>query len=175
MMAHPLPPQGTAKPMSRWGSVEIAMMFLDRARALRAPGINANRLIVEITATMPAPAATDQTDWIGTAPRNHRRDAGMSGRLPAIASVTLEPNQRRILRLLATLDTRPQPAGPPLQMCANRRRLRASAEAMQTLHRARLVNGAGSRDPWGTGNTPDSSWWWLSSAGLELARQLAPS
>lgn len=107
-------------------------------------------------------------DWTGTAACNHRRDAGMrpSPACPALADLTA--NQRRILTVLAALDTRAIPGGTALRLCVNRRRLKASAESMQELHAAGLVNGAGSRDPWGTGNTPDSSWWWLTTVGMRL-------
>lgn len=115
-----------------------------------------------------AAASTDDPAWADTAPRNHRRDAALRlpHTVPGLCGLTA--NQRRILRLLADLDARPVPGGTKLYLCTNRRRLRASAEAMQELWHLGLVNGAGSRDAWGTGNTPASSWWWLSSAGLQL-------
>jgi hypothetical protein len=86
----------------------------------------------------------------------------------AAARNDLTPNQRRIIDLLATLDAQPMPDGTRIRMCANRRRLRASAEAMQELYRRGIGSGAGSREPWGTGNTPASAWWWLTAAGLRL-------
>lgn len=86
-------------------------------------------------------------DWTGTVTCNHRRDAGMPRGTPAIRASDLSANHRRILRILAALDTRLMPDGQPLRMCVNRRRLKASAETMQDLYRAGLVNGAGSRDP----------------------------
>lgn len=122
---------------------------------------------------MNIPSTAGADEWAGTAPCNHRRDAGLRPADAAVRFADLDTNQRRILRLLAGLDARRLPDGTMLRMCVNRRRLKASAEAMQALHRLGLVNGAGSRDAWGTGNTPDSSWWWLSSAGLALVQSIA--
>lgn len=117
---------------------------------------------------MTAETPTITADWTGTAVCNHRRDAGMRPALSTPAMAELTANQRRILTVLSSLDTRSMPCGTALRLCVNRRRLKARAEAMQELHAAGLVNGAGSQDPWGTGNTPDTSWWWLTSAGLRL-------
>jgi hypothetical protein len=164
----------SATPLHRWGSEEINAFIRAAVNrpTLPAPGNNARRLIQESTGPMPPTTEATATDWTGTTMCNHRRDAAMPTGSPAIGLADLEPNHRRILRILSTLDTRPQPGGTVLRMCVNRRRLKASAETMQDLHRAGLVNGAGSRDPFGTGNTPDSSWWWLSTAGIEMARRM---
>lgn len=161
-----------ATPLHRWGSGDIDTFIRAAVNrpTLPAPGNNARRLIQESTRPMPPTTEATATDWTGTTMCNHRRDAAMPTGSTAIGLADLEPNHCRILRILSTLDTRPQPGGTVLRMCVNRRRLKASAETMQDLHRAGLVNGAGSRDPFGTGNTPDSSWWWLSTAGMQIAR-----
>jgi hypothetical protein len=168
MMHHRPTPPPSPPPLTRWGSVEIAAFFRTAPRTgpLPDPGMNRHRLILE-DASVNASAA-EAADWAGTASCNHRRDAGVPVGLPAVGMADLDPNQRRILRLLAGLDAKRLPDGTLLRMCVNRRRLKASAEAMQELYRMGLVNGAGSRDAWGTGNTPDSSWWWLTSGGMRI-------
>ena len=157
MTAHHPPPGDP--PLHRWGSREIAAYFraANRTGPLPEPGRNASSLIIEPRSIMAAETPTITADWTGTAACNHRRDAGMrqSPASPALADLTA--NQRRILGVLSALDTRAMPGGTALRLCVNRRRLKASAEAMQELYNAGLANGAGSRDPWGTGNTPDSS------------------
>jgi hypothetical protein len=170
------PPTPPATPLHRWRSGEIDTFIRSAVNrpTLPAPGHNARRLIQESTRPMLPTTDDTATDWTGTTMCNHRRDAAMPAGQPGIDVQDLEPNHRRILRILAALDTRRQPDGTPLRMCVNRRRLKASAETMQDLHRAGLVNGAGSRDPFGTGNTPDSSWWWLSTAGMAMARRIGP-
>jgi hypothetical protein len=168
MTAHRPPPCDL--PLHRWGSREIGACFhaAGRTGMLPEPGRNARPLILEPRSFMTAETPTITADWTGTAVCNHRRDAGMRPALSTPAMAELTANQRRILTVLSSLDTRSMPCGTALRLCVNRRRLKARAEAMQELHAAGLVNGAGSRDPWGTGNTPDSSWWWLTSAGLRL-------
>lgn len=52
----------------------------------------------------------------------------------------------------------------------SRRDLKADANAMQEMYYSGWVNGAGSPDARGTGNTPDSSWWWLTTKGEAIAR-----
>jgi hypothetical protein len=163
------PPPGDP-PLHRWGSREIAAYFraANRTGPLPEPGRNARPLIIEPRSIMADATPAITTDWTGTAACNHRRDAGIrpSPACPALGDLTA--NQRRILTVLAALDVRTLPGGTALRLCVNRRRLKASAEAMQELYIAGLVNGAGSRDPWGTGNTPDSSWWWLTTEGMRL-------
>jgi hypothetical protein len=168
MTIHRLPVPA-ATPLHRWGSREIGEFSrtAPRSGTLPEPGIHRHRLILEVP-FMNIPSTAGADEWAGTAPCSHRRDAGLRPGDAAVRLGDLDPDRRRILRLLAGLDARRLPDGTILRMCVNRRRLRASAEAMQALHRLGLVNGAGSRDAWGTGNTPDSSWWWLSSAGLRL-------
>lgn len=163
------PPPGDL-PLHRWGSREIAAYV--RATGLTGrlpePGRNAHSLIMEPRCVMAGPISAATGDWIGTAACNHRRDAGMRPSASGLSMADLTANQRRILGVLSALDTRAMPDGTALRLCVNRRRLKASAEAMQELYHAGLVNGAGSRDPWGTGNTPDSSWWWLTTHGMRL-------
>jgi hypothetical protein len=48
--------------------------------------------------------------------------------------------------------------------------LKASDQTMHDLFYAGLVNGCGSADHRGTGNTPSSSWWWLTERGEQVAR-----
>lgn len=55
----------------------------------------------------------------------------------------------------------------------SRRDLKASADTMQQMWMNGWVNGAGSPDARGTGNTPDSSWWWLTTKGEAIARAAA--
>lgn len=155
-------------PLHRWGSREIADWIRRAPKTGRLPEPGHHAMPLRQETTMLLHTTSGPTDWTDTAPCNHRRDAAMPPGRPAVTLADLTPNQRRILRLLADLDMRPLPHGTRLRMCVNRRRIRASAEAMQELHRMGLVNGAGSRDAWGTGNTPASSWWWLSTAGLEV-------
>ena len=77
----------------------------------------------------------------------------------------LTRNERRImLALLAAID----PDGR--QVMVSRRDLKTSANVMQGLYFSGWVNGAGSNDARGQGNTPDSSWWWLTTRGEEIAR-----
>lgn len=168
MTAH-RPPPGDP-PLHRWGLREIAAYFQAAGRTgpLPEPGRNAHPLVIEPRSIMSAETPTITADWTGTAACNHRRDAGMRPALSRPAMADLTANQRRILAILSGLDTRPMPDGTALRFSVNRRRLKASAESMQEFHAAGLVNCAGSRDPWGTGNTPDSSWWWLTTAGMRI-------
>lgn len=55
----------------------------------------------------------------------------------------------------------------------SRRELGTSANMMQQLWLNGWVNGAGSRDERGLGNTPDSSWWWLTTNGEAVARAVS--
>jgi hypothetical protein len=48
--------------------------------------------------------------------------------------------------------------------------LRASDQTMHDLFYCGLVNGCGSSDHRGSGNTPQSSWWWLTERGEQIAR-----
>jgi hypothetical protein len=52
----------------------------------------------------------------------------------------------------------------------SRATLRSSGQMMQELFYSGLVNGCGSADHRGTGNTPDTSWWWLTERGEQIAR-----
>lgn len=171
------PPTPPATHLYRWGSGETDtfIRFAVNRPALPANEHNARWLNQKSTRPMLPTSDKTATDWTGTTMCNHRRDAAMPAGQPGINVQDLEPNHRRILCILAALDTRRQPDGTPLRMCVNRRRLKASAKTMQDLHRTGLVNGAGSRDLFGTGNTPDSSWWWLSTAGMAMAHRLTPS
>lgn len=53
----------------------------------------------------------------------------------------------------------------------SRAALRASDQTMHNLYYAGLVNGAGTPDSRGTGNTAASSWWWLTARGEQIARR----
>ena len=168
------PPVPAGTPLRIWGSTEIADFFrrAPRSGPLPEPGMNAMRLLIEprpVTFETPPDA---RQDWTGTVPCNHRRDAGLPNYAPPVRPHDLSANELRIIRILAALDTRLMPRGQPVRMCVNRARLKASAETMRALHHRRLVNGAGSRDAWGTGNTAASSWWWLSTDGLALAYEI---
>lgn len=55
-------------------------------------------------------------------------------------------------------------------MMLSRAYLRASDQVMHDLFYAGLVNGCGSADSRGSGNTPQSSWWWLTERGEQIAR-----
>jgi hypothetical protein len=57
-------------------------------------------------------------------------------------------------------------------MSCSRAHLRASGKTMHDLFYAGLVNGAGSPDARGMGNTPESSWWWLTERGEQVARAI---
>lgn len=59
--------------------------------------------------------------------------------------------------------------GGRLMMCS-RAFLRSSDQTMHDLFYAGLVNGCGSADHRGSGNTPASSWWWLTERGEQIAR-----
>ena len=73
------------------------------------------------------------------------------------------------LRILQTLLDAVQPCGGSNMI--NRATLKTSANKMQELFCNGWVNGAGSKDDRGSGNTPESSWWWLTKAGEAVARK----
>lgn len=104
--------------------------------------------------------------------RSDSRDWGMpnagtlnSSSACAVEAQNLTRNQRRImLALLAAIDSDGR------QVMTSRRDLKTSANVMQAFYYSGWVNGAGSNDARGQGNTPDSSWWWLTTRGEEIAR-----
>jgi hypothetical protein len=55
-------------------------------------------------------------------------------------------------------------------MMVTRGSMRASDQTMHDLFYCGLVNGCGSPDSRGSGNTPQSSWWWLTERGEQIAR-----
>lgn len=73
-------------------------------------------------------------------------------------------------RILLALLAAPAPAGRVAML--TRADLKTSANMMQQLYYAGWVNGAGSRDARGMGNTPESSWWWLTRHGEKMARAI---
>jgi hypothetical protein len=74
------------------------------------------------------------------------------------------------MRILQTLLDAVQPCGGSNMI--NRATLKTSANKMQELFCNGWVNGAGSTDDRGSGNTPESSWWWLTKAGEAVARKV---
>lgn len=57
-----------------------------------------------------------------------------------------------------------------LVVMLSRKRLGASNRTLEAMYYAGWINGAGSPDARGTGNTPDSSWWWLTERGEQIAK-----
>jgi len=106
-------------------------------------------------------------------PRQHARNVGTQHGAD-INPVDLTTLQKKIIETLASLDKMPvdYDSRGYMPRCVNRRRLRASEDIMHDLYFIGIVNGAGTRDAHGTGTTPDSSWWWLTSHGLDLAKSL---
>lgn len=107
-------------------------------------------------------------------PRAHR-DQAM--RAEQIETTPPSPQKARRLttqrgrQILAALLTQVRPDGSTGML--NRAELETSANMMQQLYYNGWVNGAGSRDDRGSGNTPESSWWWLTTTGELYARALA--
>lgn len=110
----------------------------------------------EITPTRPRRiVAQDNRDW------------GVTQLNSDDAMPTLTRGERAILaQLLAAIDDSGR------VVMTSRAELRTSANMMQQLYYAGWVNGAGSRDARGQGNTPESSWWWLTTSGEALARTM---
>lgn len=81
-----------------------------------------------------------------------------------VIAETLSRRERQVLGQML------QDGGAGATWMLSRARLRASSNLMQGLYEAGLANGAGTRDHRGTGNTPDSSWWWLTERGEQVAR-----
>jgi hypothetical protein len=85
---------------------------------------------------------------------------------PAAADVAAGLSKREA-KILAQLRSaiRPDGSADPL----SRAELKTSSPFIQDMCYAGLVNGAGTRDARGSGNTPQSSWWWLTRWGEEVA------
>jgi hypothetical protein len=83
---------------------------------------------------------------------------------PALTSYT-----KREKELFRALLEQVQPCGGCIMI--NRATLRTSGSKMQEWYYNGWVMGAGSRDERGTGNTPETSWWWLTGAGEAVARK----
>lgn len=103
----------------------------------------------------------------------HDRDWGTNA--AKLAGATLDEqrnaaavNSKRQQAILLQLLDAIQPNGEVVM--TSRAELKASANTMQELYYVDLVNGAGSRDARGTGNTPETSWWWLTTWGEKVAR-----
>lgn len=86
---------------------------------------------------------------------------------PADIAARLTRRERQILQML--LGVIGSDGGTD---SLNRATLRTSGPKMQELYWNGWVNGAGSRDEHGTGNTPQSSWWWLTTYGERIAREI---
>lgn len=90
-----------------------------------------------------------------------------SGSPASIMAQNLTRNERRILlALLAACH----PDGR--QTMTSRRDLKTSPNVMQAFYYSGWVNGAGSPDARGQGTTPESSWWWLTTRGEQVARAI---
>jgi hypothetical protein len=103
--------------------------------------------------------------------RRHERHSGMgewAGVVPdtrmGVIADTLSRRERQVIGQML------QDGGAGATQMLSRARLKAGAPLMEGLYVAGLVNGAGTRDDRGTGNTPDSSWWWLTERGEQVAR-----
>jgi hypothetical protein len=109
----------------------------------------------------------------GLMERRHERQAGMGtwgDVVPeARAQVMAEDLTRRERQVIGQMLAE---GGAGAQMMLSRKRLRAGNAMMEALYIGGLVNGAGTRDERGTGNTPDSSWWWLTERGEQIARRV---
>jgi hypothetical protein len=115
------------------------------------------------TTTTAHPAATPPRRIVS----RENRDWGVTQLTNRDAPPTLIRRKRAILaQLLTAIDDSGR------VMMTSRAELRTSANMMQELYYAGWVNGAGSNDARGQGNTPASSWWWLTTSGEALARTM---
>jgi hypothetical protein len=110
----------------------------------------------------------------GLMERRHERQAGMgtwadvlSETRAQVIAEDLTRRERQVIRQLLA------DGGAGAQMMLSRARLGTGNAMMEALYIGGLVNGAGTRDERGTGNTPDSSWWWLTARGEQIAQLLA--
>lgn len=106
------------------------------------------------------PVAKDQRDYGAIAPR--------SGAPPAFAVTPMLNKRERQLMLAMLAQVDDTGAAIPL----NRATLRTSGNKMQEMYYAGWVMGAGTPDERGSGNTPESSWWWLTTYGEQIARAI---
>lgn len=99
--------------------------------------------------------------------RREDRDWGVEQTIFSADWAVADSLTKRQRAILLELSTAIRPGGDAAMM--NRETLKTSAGMMQELFYAGLVNGAGTRDDRGTGNTPASSWWWLTTRGEQVA------
>lgn len=97
------------------------------------------------------------------------RNWGMSNAAPytdpALIVAGLSRRQRQILTLLLKHGIEDGRV-----FMVQRATLRSSANFLQEMYFSGWLNGAGSGDARGSGNTPESSWWWLTERGEQIAR-----
>lgn len=106
------------------------------------------------------PVAKDESDY-GAIERAPGKPPGF-----AVAPMLNKRERQLMLAMLAQVDD--TGARTPI----NRAALRTSANKMQEMYYAGWVMGAGSPDERGSGNTPESSWWWLTTYGEQIARAI---
>jgi len=98
----------------------------------------------------------------------NNRDWGQTRQISDADVPKLTDRGRAILvQLLAAIERN------GIVLMTSRAELRTSGEFMQQLYYDGWVNGAGSNDTRGTGNTAASSWWWLTTSGEATVRTIA--
>jgi len=109
-----------------------------------------------------------KSDRIRTVHR-HDRDWGMPKRTDtsAVDDVHLTAREKAIMIMLLAAIA---PDGTATMLA--RVTLKTSDSKMQELFFCGWVNGAGTNDTHGQGNTPESSWWWLTTHGEQVIRAI---